>query len=150
MSIEDDADRSFDDLTLNRRNFNFNFGLEWYRPVGKFSITFGPEIGYTRAAFINEYISIGEMGVFSVNGLSTELDFSVKDAFYRSYNLHVFAGLRYHVSQHFQFGIESALGWSLYRVENRYPESSSQTNTEFIGTIRELAIGRHFILEVNF
>lgn len=150
FTFEDDADRSLDDKTLDQRNLNFNFGLEWYRPIGKFSITFGQEIGYTRSTFINEYISIGEMGVFSVDGLSRELDLSVEDAFYRSYNIHLFTGLRYRVGQHFQFGLESALGWSFYRVENRYPESSSQTDRAFIGTIRELALPRHFILEVNF
>jgi len=150
FTIEDDADRSLDDKILDQRNFNFNFGLEWYRPIGKFSITFGQEVGYTRSTFINEYIAIGEMGVFSVDGLSRELDLSVEDAFYRSYNIHLFTGLRYRVGQHFQFGLESALGWSFYRVENRYPESSSQTDRAFIGTIRELALARHFILEVNF
>ena len=141
---------SFDDLTLNRRNFNFNFGLEWYPASGEVQHHLRTEIGYTRVAFINKFVSIGNMGVFSVDGLLTEPGSSVEDAFYRSYNLHLFTGLRYRVSRHFQFGIESALGWSFYRVENRYPEFSSRTNSERIGTIRELAIGRHFILEVNF
>jgi hypothetical protein len=147
---EDDADRLIDPVSPDRRSINFNFGLEWYRPAGDFSITFGPELGYTRASFFEDFVTLEQGRVFSLEGLATERNFALEKSFYRSYNLAWFVGLRYHIGRHFQFGIESALGWSFYRLENQYVEVANQINPEFTGIIRELAIGRHFILEVNF
>lgn len=72
--------------------------------------------------FINEYIVIGEMGVFLVDGLFRELDLLVEDVFYCFYNIYFFIGLCYCVGQYFQFGFESVLGWSFYWVENCYLE----------------------------
>jgi hypothetical protein len=135
---------------VDRRSFNFNLGLEWYHRLGNFGITYGPEVGYTRASFFNESINLEQGKVFSLPVLSTQRNSSLEKSFYRSYNLAGFVGLRYHIGQHFQFGIESALGWSFYHFEEQLEEPTNRENFEDKGTIRELAIGRHFVLEFNF
>ena len=135
------------DEDTDRRAYNLNFGLEWYRPLGDFSITFGPELGYTRASFAEESISMAQGRVFSLPVLTRQRNSGLEKSFYRSYNLAWFVGLRYHIGPHFQFGIESALGWSFYRIEE---QSRGFTDFEATGTIRELVLARHFVLEVNF
>lgn len=147
---EDDAGRLVDPVSPDRRSLNLNLGLEWYRRLGDFSLTFGPEIGYSRASFFQEVVTVSEGRVFSLRGLSLEQDFGMGASYYRAFNLAAFVGIRYHIGQHFQFGLESALGWSFYRVENEYEPGINRLDPDFTGTIRELAIGRHFILEVNF
>lgn len=141
FTAEDDVDR---------RSFNFNLGLEWYHRLGNFGITYGPEVGYTRASFFTESINLEQGRVFSLPSFSTERDRRLEKSFYRSFNLAWFVGFRYHIGKHFQFGIESALGWSFYRLEEQRAEPTNLENFQDNGTIRELAIGRHFVLEFNF
>ena len=140
-----------DPVSPDRRSLNVFFGLEWYKRFGNFSLIYGAELGFTNYSFFEELISVNNGSVFSNDGLLTiTQEFAVNDSYYRSFNLVGFIGFSYHIGQHFQVGLESALGWSLYRLENDFVSGIVSTNRQATGTIRELAVGRNLVLEVNF
>ena len=134
------------------RGYNFKIGAEWNRKLGDFSLSFGPELSYTRLRFGEsvEY-SIAEAAVFSPSTFEVNQRAVAEDARFRMVSLNAFVGIKYHISPYFQIGIESAIGVGYFKLENAYENTSPFIFDEtFTGRVRELAVGRQLLLECNF
>jgi len=136
----------------DRRGYNFKLGAEWNRKLGDFSLSFGPELSYTRLRFGEsvEY-SIAEAAVFSPSTFEVNRRAVAEDARFRMTSLNAFVGIKYHISPYFQIGIESAIGVGYFRLENDFDNRVTATlDDTFTGRVRELAVGRQLVLECNF
>lgn len=139
------------DFTL--RGGNVNFGMELLKRLGNFSVSIGGE------AALSWYRGEGVLQaplpevLFYPGSVETTLRNRPRDESELNVGAFVaFTALRYHITRHFQIGLESGFGIGTYSGENRRSGASPGNDVllQYKGSLRGFAPGRAIFLECNF
>ena len=93
---------------------NIKFGVEIEKPNGHLTVYYGPEISFTRIKVTDGTLIPSSNFIFSVNAFEPG-ELTERESRLKAWAFIVFLGARYQIAKSLFVGIESAVGYGLYR-----------------------------------
>jgi len=108
--------RAGSSATSEVRGFNMKLGLERGKRLGRSVIYIGAEYSYSRYITSNAILYPESGALFNLNNLVSESS-GIDESKHNLHSFIGFVGFRYELSQHFEVGIESAIGYGWFENE---------------------------------
>lgn len=122
-------------------------GIENLKKIGKFSLSYGPEISGAYNIASGRHIEPVPNTIFSQNNTSAGNNNDIEKGSYFMISGIGFIGLKYNISKHFSIGYESAMGVAYFKsTDKMITDEKESTN----GILMDIDPARFFTIEFSF
>lgn len=132
----------------NVSNYSLNIGLEKLKKLKNFSLSYGQEIALNYYSTKGKHVEPVANSIFLPQSIFSQNNPNIDRGTSFLTSLIAFIGIKYHFSEHFSIGLESAAGLGFYNSQDKLIDGTKSESVN--GIITDMDASRQFTIEYHF